>query len=68
MSQIERILQHLKDFKTITPADAWGLYGVMRLGARIKELRHQGYFIVTETETAPNRYGKTTRYARYRLS
>lgn len=68
MKQTDCILDHLQAFGTITPADAWRLYGIMRLGARVKELRSRGHLIVTETETALNRYGKTTRYARYKLS
>ena len=43
------------------------LYGCMRLGARIYDLKRAGYDITVERETAPNRYGKPVTYARYTL-
>lgn len=67
MTQAERILRHLQDFGTITPVEALAEYGVMRLGARIWDLKHQGHEIVTEREEGLNRYGERTAYARYRL-
>ena len=39
----------------------------MRLGARIFDLKREGYEIKKETETSKNRYGEDTSYARYRL-
>jgi hypothetical protein len=67
MTQAERILRHLKDFGTITPVEALRDYGVMRLGARIWDLKHRGYDIRTEREEGLNRYGERTAYARYRI-
>ena len=68
MTQRERILKYLDDFGSITPLEALADLGIMRLGARIYDLRKNGYPIVSETETSQNRYGQTTRYARYRLA
>ncbi|MCX8656535.1 helix-turn-helix domain-containing protein [Gilliamella sp. B3022] len=48
LSQCDRILQHLQSGKTITPAQAWDLFGCYRLGARIHDLRKQNFQIVTE--------------------
>ena len=45
MNQTERILNHLKQGREITPLEALYNYGVFRLGARIWELREQGYQI-----------------------
>lgn len=67
MTQAERVLRHLKDFGSITPVEALAEYGVMRLGARIWDLKHEGHDIVTEREEGRNRYGERTAYARYRL-
>jgi hypothetical protein len=65
LTQRDRILRHLDDFGTITPVEAMREYGIMRLAARIEELRKEGYLIEASTETSRNRYGETTRYAKY---
>ena len=66
MTQKERIRKYLDDFGSITPLEAMRDLGIMRLGARIWEMIRDGEPIIRETETAQNRYGQTTRYARYR--
>jgi len=66
MNQKDQIRKYLSDFGSITPLEAMRDLGIMRLGARIWELIREGEPIVRETETGKNRYGKTTRYARYR--
>ena len=68
MTQKGRIRQYLDDFGSITPLEALRDLGVMRLGARIWELNRMGYTIVRDTEVSKNRYGQTTRYARYRMA
>lgn len=68
MTQKERILKYLEDFGSITQLEAIRDIGVMRLGARIWELNRAGYTIIRETEVSKNRYGKDTRYARYRMA
>lgn len=55
MTQCEKRLSHLKAHGSITSMDAFTLY-------RIKDLRDQGYPIVTDMET---KNGAT--YARYRM-
>ena len=65
--QCEQILQYMKDFGSITPLEAMSDLGVMRLAARISDLRRAGHRISRKTETAKNRYGRAVRYARYRL-
>jgi len=66
MTQKERIRQYLDDFGSITPLQALADLGIMRLGARIWEMIRAGEPIVMEWETGTNRYGQTTRYAKYR--
>lgn len=67
MTQADRILRHLRDYGSITPVDALREYGCMRLGARIYDLKRQGHHIISERETALNRYGEKTSFARYRM-
>lgn len=39
-TQNRTILRHLKEKGSISPAEAWEKYKIMRLGARIWDLRH----------------------------
>ena len=68
MSQCEKILRFLEDEGSITPLDALREFGCMRLGARIWDLKRQGFEITKTMETRPNRYGQTVRYARYTIT
>ena len=67
MTQCEKIQRHLERFGTITPMDAIMDYGIMRLGARIWDLKARGVPIKTELVKGRNRFGEPTRYAKYRL-
>lgn len=67
MTQCDRILRHMRDVGGITQGDAYNEYGIMRLGARIWELRRQGYDIRREMVQSKNRYGEKVSFARYRL-
>ena len=65
MTQCEMVLNHLLSEGSITPKDAEKRYGIMRLGARIYDLRNSGHTITTKFETKKNRFGVLTTYARY---
>ncbi len=65
MSQNNLILEHLKRHGSITPWEAIAEYGCLRLGARIAELKEEGYDIRKSMEKAVNRYGKPVSYAKY---
>ena len=67
MSQCNRVLQHLQAYGSITPLEAMQEYGIMRLGARIYDLKKMGYSINSSMETGKNRYGESISYARYSL-
>lgn len=67
MEQFDMIKNHLEKYHTITSMEAFKRYGITRLSAVIYNLRDAGLKIVTEFETTPNRYGKKTTYAVYRL-
>ena len=43
MTQTDRVLRHLQDYGSITPHEALAEYGIMRLGARIWDLKKQGH-------------------------
>lgn len=67
MTQCQRIMRHLRDYGSITSLEAMQEYGIMRLGARIWDLKAQGVPIKSETVTGKNRYGERTCFARYSL-
>ena len=67
MTQTNMVLDYLNDFGSITQLEALRDLGIMRLGARVFELRGRGYDIETDMVDVKNRYGKTTRIARYRM-
>jgi len=62
-TQKEAILRHLQSGRAITPLEALELYGCFRLGARIWELRDEGYEIKSENV----KQGKKT-FSSYRLT
>jgi len=51
-TQTQQIRAALESGESITPLDAWQKFGCMRLAARIKDLRDEGLFIETRTDTA----------------
>lgn len=67
MTQCEMILRHLREFGSITAAEAVTKYGIHRLAARISDLRRQGVKISKETAKSKNRYGEMTHFAKYKL-
>ena len=66
-TQCERIRQYIKDFGSITTYEAVMDIGVLRLGARISEMRKRGENIRGEREYVKNRYGKKVPIVRYFL-
>ena len=67
MKQEERILKYMQDFGSITPLQALDDLGVMRLGARIYDLKRAGHMISRRMVTRENRYGEAVSFAEYRL-
>ena len=61
------ILEYLRTHKWMTSKDAFELYGITRLSARIKELRDRGYHIETVMVEGTTRFGEPCNYARYIL-
>ena len=67
MNQTEVILEHMRRYGSITPAEAYDSYGIMRLGARIWDLKHDGVGIIAEREDGLNRLGKRCHWNKYSL-
>ena len=67
MNHEEIILNHLRKHKTITTLEAFELYGITRLSARIFNLRESGYKIGLVWETGTNRYDNQVRWGKYFL-
>ncbi len=68
MNHKELILEYMEKHGSITPLEAQRELGCMRLGARIWDLRHEGYEIIKESVKVPTRGGKWAVVARYRLA
>ena len=65
MTQKEKIIEHLKKHGSITDLDAYRLYAIRRLGARIWDLKHEGFKITSQNTKEKNRFGQTTHFATY---
>lgn len=65
MKQTERLLDYLKQYKSIDDFEALRKLSIKRLSARIHDLREEGYQIETEYKKGKNEYG-SYRYARYK--
>lgn len=66
-TQCERVLRYMRDFGSINPVQAMHDLGVMRLGARIFDLKRDGHKIGRRMVAAKNRYNEAVSYAEYRL-
>ena len=67
MTQQDRILEYLKEGKTLTRLNAWDQLGILEAPARISELRSKGYGIKTGFKTVLNRYGEKVKLAEWKL-
>ena len=66
MTQKELVLKYIADFGSITPMEAFSDLGITKLATVISNLRlKDGKQFKIQMEKGKNRYGKTTRYARY---
>lgn len=67
MTQNEQVFKHLKEHGGITSMEAFQMYGITRLSARISDLRAQGVVITNQKQKARNRVGKWVYFDRYML-
>lgn len=68
LPQKDQVLKYLAKHGSITTGEASAELGIMRLSARIEELRADCWPISTEPLTGTNRFGHATRYANYRMT
>ena len=67
ISQKDRIINYIREFGSISSWEAYSDLGITQLGARIDQLKKEGYEFRTEWESNKNRYGDKTDYKRYYL-
>ena len=63
----ERVLDAMKNGRTISPWYAINTLGNTRLSATIFDLKKEGYVITKETKEGVNKFGDKIRYAVYKL-
>lgn len=68
ISQKQRIINYIREFGSITSYEAYSDLGITQLGARIDQLKKEGYEFKTEWESNTNRFGERTDYKRYYLA
>jgi len=66
-TQKQRLLQYLQENETINPLEAWAELGIYRLGARIFDLKKDGWTIVAGETPVKNRFGEDCYVAEYSL-
>lgn len=66
-TQTAMVLRHLREVGSLSPWEALREYGIMRLGARVWDLKRAGHNVVGDWFTHVNRFGRTVRYKVYRL-
>lgn len=67
LAQKDRIINYIRQFGSITSFEAYQDLGITQLGARIDQLKKEGYEFRTEWESNKNRFGEKTEYKRYFL-
>ena len=67
-TQKDRILEYIRNFGSISSFEAYANLGITQLGARIDQLKKEGYEFKTEWESNTNRFGEKTDYKRYYLA
>ena len=67
LTQCDKVLRHLRDHGYITSLEAFNEYGILRLPARIADLKKRGIPIASMWTTGKNRYGEPVNYSVYTL-
>ena len=65
MSQVERVRTLLDRGVRLTAAKAWQDHSIARLAARVKDLRDEGYPIITSIQVVTTKLGTEARIAVY---
>ena len=67
MNQREKIVLYIQKFGSISSMEAFQDLGIIRLSARIYELREEGYKFEETFKASKNRFGESVSYKRYRF-
>ena len=67
-TQKDRILEYIRNFGSISSFEAYADLGITQLGARIDQLKKEGYEFKSEWVSNKNRFGEKTEYKRYYLA
>lgn len=67
INQKNRIINYIREFGSISSWEAYSELGITQLGARIDQLKKEGYEFKTEWEHRKNRYGEEVSFKRYYL-
>lgn len=68
ITQKDRIINYIRQFGSISSWEAYSDLGITQLGARIDQLKKEGYEFKTEWESKKNRYGEDVSFKRYYLA
>lgn len=66
--QKDRVINYIRAFGSITSREAYQDLAITQLGARIDQLKKEGYEFKTEWETGKNRFDEPVTYKRYYLA
>lgn len=67
-TQKDRIINYIREFGSISSWEAYSDLGITQLGARIDQLKKEGYEFKSEWVSNTNRFGEKTDYKRYYLA
>jgi len=62
-----RLLEYLKNNRSINPIMSWQALGIYRLSDVVFKLRNRGYNIETKRKTVMNKWQEKTSFAEYKL-
>ena len=65
--QKQRVIDYINKFGSISSWEAYADLGITQLGARIDQLKKEGYNFKTEWESSKNKFGDNPEYKRYYL-
>lgn len=67
ISQKQRIINYIRQFNSISSWEAYADLGITQLGARIDQLKKEGYEFTTEWVQKKNRFGEDVSFKKYYL-
>lgn len=66
ITQKQMVLNHMDKYGKITSMEAFEMYGITRLAARVHDLKSAGYTIDSESKSKKNRFGVMCTYSEYK--